>query len=265
MKTSFYFLIWILIYPLLDLLGINSGEYSLLLALIAVIVIGYLVNRLLGSINKYSRELTTGRYLELVYTGNVKAFTLKIKQELYSEFFCSIYLLIATTVILAITLIEGVNGWVEFAIFGVITYGAISRTLLLQKAYRRLRENPTAEECMNVAVDVLNLPYAEFYEARQCRSFVEMLPPRPRFFTCYEWFAIIISALTGLLGTWILMWGFIMIMAQPYYLGAGFISLAYGALAIYFGIKDLIGSIRDMRKLTPSRSNSASPTESSNN
>ena len=265
MKTSFYFFIWILIYPLLDLLGINSGEYSFFLACIAVIVIGYLVNRLLGSINTYSQVLTKGRYLELVYTGNVKAFTLKIKQELYGEFFCSIYLLISTMVLLAITLIEGINGWVEFAIFGVIAYGAISRTLLLQKAYRQLRGNPTAEECMNVAVDMLDLPYAEFYEARKDCTFVEMLPPRPRFFTLYEWFGIIISAITCLLGTWILMWGFIMITAQPCYLGSGLINLAYGALAIYFGIKDLIGSIRDMRKLIPSPSNTASPTQSPQN
>lgn len=63
MKTSFYFVIWILIYPLLGLLNIDFiNNNSFIIALAVVWGLSWLLNRLIPNILLYEYALRTAPY-----------------------------------------------------------------------------------------------------------------------------------------------------------------------------------------------------------
>ncbi len=75
MKTSFYFVLWILIYPLLALFN-NSfiDNNSFIIALAVVWGVSYLLNRSIPDTIRYERIERSFPIMETVYTGNVKTF-----------------------------------------------------------------------------------------------------------------------------------------------------------------------------------------------
>lgn len=72
MKTSFYFVLWILIYPILGLFN-NSFIYNnaFIVALAIVWGLSWLLNRIMPDTLTYERVLQVAPILEDVYTGNV--------------------------------------------------------------------------------------------------------------------------------------------------------------------------------------------------
>ena len=75
MKTSFYFIVWILIYPLLGLFH-NSfiNQNAFIVALLAVWGLSWLLNRTMPETLSYERATHTAPLLEYVYTGNIGGF-----------------------------------------------------------------------------------------------------------------------------------------------------------------------------------------------
>ena len=75
MKTSFFFVLWILIYPILRLFNnsfINNNTF--IVALAVVWGLSWLLNRIMPDTITYERASRIAPILEDVYTGNVASF-----------------------------------------------------------------------------------------------------------------------------------------------------------------------------------------------
>lgn len=243
MKTSFYFVLWIIIYPILGLFHNDFiDDYAFIMALGAVWGLSWLLRRLMPDTLTYERVSQIAPILEDVYSGNVASFGKRLMRESSIELVAAIYFALTTIVIGMAIFIAGINEWLALIIFGVFTYGAIRRTTNLMKAKSSLIRNPTVEQCMEIANETYDLDYAFYYEQRQQLSYNEMFPPRPRHFNAFQIFSLIIAVIAVLLGLFYIL-SAILLMLSSFSLEAGAIAgmyFLYGSLATYFGIKDVI-------------------------
>ena len=150
--------------------------------------------------------------------------------------------MVTVAVILFAISTANVNDWVALIVFGFFTFSAVSRSAKLVKAKYLLKSNPTAEQCMEIATDTYDLDYASYYEDREGVSYKAMLPPRPTHYKAFQIISCIIAVLCTLLGLlYFVSGGAIMIMESSIEAGAvAGMYILYGALATYFGVKDII-------------------------
>ena len=250
MKTSFYFVLWILIYPILGLLN-NSfiDNNAFIVALAVVWGLSWLLNRIMPNTLTYERALNVAPILEDVYTGNVASFSKRLSKEATIELVTAIYFIV-TTIVIAIAIFKaGVNDWIALLIFGFFTFGAISRSAGLIKAKTNLKNNPNPEQCMEIAEETYKLDYASYYEARNGASYNNMMPEKPKHFKIFHVCSTIISAICTLLGAVYIILGVILFFGQPIEVQtiAGMYFL-YGTLATYFGIKDFISGVSNRKQ-----------------
>lgn len=251
MKTSFYFVLWIIIYPIL---GLFNNDFivnnSFVVAIAAVWGLSWLLNRMMPETLTYERVSQIAPIMENVYTGNVGAFIKRLRTETRIETFTSIYFLVTTAVIAYAVFKVGVNDWIALIVFGFFTFGAISRSINLSKALTSVKSNPTSEQCAETAEEVYKLDYATYYEGRQSCSYNQMLPERPRHFKAFQIFSIGIAGICSLLGLlYVVLAAVVMIGSDSLATDAlAGMYLLYGSLATYFGIKDFFTTISAIRK-----------------
>ena len=247
MKTSFYFVLWILIYPILGLFH-NSfiDNNAFIVALAVVWGLSWLLNRIMPETLTYERASQIAPILEDVYTGNIASFKKRLSREANIEVITAIYFIVTTIVIALAVFNTGVNDWLALAIFGFFTIGAISRSNSLIKAKSQLKNNSTPEQCVEIAEETYKLDYASYYEVRCNVPYEEMLPPKPRLFKAFKMFSTVMAAIASLLGLLYIVLGIIIMVSQSS-LEAGAVAgmyFLYGSLAAYFGVKDFISVIR---------------------
>ena len=250
MKTSFYFVLWILIYPILGLLN-NSfiDNNAFIVALAVVWGLSWVLNRIMPNTLTYERALNVAPILEDVYTGNVASFSKRLSKEATIELVTAIYFIV-TTIVIAIAIFKaGVNDWIALIIFGFFTFGAISRSAGLIKAKTDLKNNPNPEQCMEIAEETYKLDYASYYEARNGADYSHMMPEKQNHFKIFQVCSTIISAICTLLGAAYIILGVILFFGQPIEVQtiAGMYFL-YGTLATYFGIKDFISGVSSRKQ-----------------
>lgn len=189
MKTSFYFVLWILIYPILGLFH-NSfiDNNAFIVALAIVWGLSWLLNRMMPDTLTYERASQVAPILEDVYTCNVASFKKRLVRESNIETVTAIYFIVTTIVIALAIFKAGVNDWIALVIFGFFTYGAISRSISLIRAKAILKSNPTSEQCMEIADETYKLDYASYYDARNGVSYQDMFPPKPKYFKALKVF-----------------------------------------------------------------------------
>ena len=243
MKTSFYFVLWILIYPILGLFNndfINNNAF--IVALAAVWGLSWLLNRLMPKILTYERVSQIAPILEDVYTGNVASFGKRLTHESSIELVTAIYFAITTIVIGIAVFIAGINDWIALIVFGFFTFGALGRAINLMKAKSLLNENPTGEQCMEIATETYKLDYASYYEQRQEVSYKDMMPPCPRHFKVFQIFSVIIAIIAALLGLFYIITAILIMLGSSSFEAGAYAGMyfLYGSLATYFGIKDII-------------------------
>lgn len=246
MKTSFYFVLWILIYPILGLFN-NSfiDNNAFIVALAIVWGLSWLLNRIMPVTLTYERASQIAPVLEDVYTGNVSAFMKRLSRESNIEIVTAIYFIVTTIVIAFAIFKAGVNDWIALAIFGFFTYGAITRSFSLSRAKAGLKSNPTPEKCMEIADDTYKLDYASYYNAHNRVAYADMLPPKPKHFQVFKVFSIVISVIASLFGLLYIILGIIIMLSQSS-LEAGAVAgmyFLYGSLAAYFGAKDFVSCL----------------------
>lgn len=251
MKTSFYFVLWILIYPILGLLNnsfINNNAFIVALAI--VWGLSWILNRLMPDILTYERVSQIAPILEDVYTGNVSSFKKRLVREANIETVTAIYFTVTTAVIALAIFKAGVNDWIALVIFGFFTYGAISRSISLFHAKSLLKSNPIPEQCMEIADDTYKLDYTSYYDAHNGISYQKMLPPKPKYFKAFKVVSIVIAAIASLLGLLYIVLGVLIMLSQTS-LEAGAVAgmyFLYGSLAAYFGVKDFISCMNTKSK-----------------
>lgn len=266
MKTSFYFVLWIIIYPLLGLLHSNFiDNNSFIVALGIVIGMSWLLNRFMPDTLTYERILEIAPILEDVYTRNVSSFKKRLSREARIETVTAIYFMVTTAVILLAILKADVDDWVALIIFVFFTFGAISRSTSLLSARSLLKSNPTAEQCAEIADNTYKLDYAAYYESHEGRSYEEMLPPRPKYYKVFRIFSVVMAALASLLGLLYIV-SALLIMISNSTLEAGALAsmyFLYGSLAAYFGVKDFIACIHTGPRKPSAATTAPSATEES--
>lgn len=253
MKTSFYFVLWILIYPILGLLNNSFIDNNAFMVAFAIVWgISWLLNQVMPKTIYYERTTQNAPILEDVYTCNVASFKRRLSKQAIIETITVIYFIIT---MIAIALLIGINDWFALLIFGIFAATSIAASVKLIKAKLQLQANPTPEQCLEIAEETYNLDYTSYYEARTgVSSYNDTLPPKPRYFTAFRVFSILISLLSSLLGLLYIVSGIILMVPQsPLELGTlGGMSFLYGSLATYFGIKDFISCIQPQKKSAPS-------------
>jgi hypothetical protein len=240
MKTSFYFVLWITIYPILWTFN-NSfvDQYSFVIALLAVIAITKLLNLTMPNILAYERITYIADILESVYTCNVTSFTKRVKRDTIIEAISAVYF-VCTVIAIVITIGKGVFAELfALFVFGYFLYSSISRFFTLYRAYSLLKSEPTPENCVFIVDNVYQLDYASYYSDHEGRCLADMLPIRPKMYKLSAIVSFILAIVCALLGLIYMLDG-VMTAITTSASAVGGMVLLYGTLAIYFGIKDMI-------------------------
>ena len=154
MKTSFYFVLWILIYPILGLFHNSVIDNNAFVAALALVWgMSWLLNRLMPDTLTYEHASQIAPILEDVYMGNVESFRKRLSRESIIETITTVYFTITTVVIALAIFKAGIDDWIALAVFGFFTVGSISQSVNLLKAKSRLQNTPTPEQCMEIAED----------------------------------------------------------------------------------------------------------------
>ena len=251
MKTSFYFFLWIIIYPLLGLLH-NPWIYqnSFIVALFVVWGISWILNKNMPETLSYERVTEMSSILEEVYNGNVRAFMKRLSRMVSIEFITAIYLGVAFVFVLFSMVRGSADDWIALLIFGLFAFAAISRAFKLNQVYQRIKQNPTPEECASVVEETFRVDYAGYYNSRLHTTAQALLPPRPRHFKAFQIFSLVIAILCGLSGLFYLVMSIIILAENrsAEAISGGIMYFLYGSLAAYFGIKDSVSCINYFRQ-----------------
>ena len=246
MKTSFYFFLWIIIYPLLGLLH-SPWVYqnSFIVALFIVWVLSWILNKNMPETLRYERVSEMAAILEEVFTGNVKAFMQRLSRMVTVEFITAIYLGVAFVFVLFSMVRGSADDWIALLIFGFFAFGAITRAVKLNQVYQRIKHKPTPDECASVVEETYRVDYAGYYNSRIHASPEAMLPPQPRHFKAFQVISLIIAIVCGLFGLFYLIMSFIILAENrgAEAISGGIMYFLYGSLATYFGIKDSVSCI----------------------
>ena len=246
MKTSFYFFLWIIIYPLLGLFH-NSwiDQNSFIVALFIVWGLSWILNKNMPDTLRYERISDLVTILEEVYTRNVRAFIHRLSRMVIVEFITAIYLGVAFVFVLFSMVRGSADDWIALLVFGFFAFGAISRAVKLNQIFQRIKHNPSAEECATVVSETFRVDYTDYYNHRIHTNADSMLPPKPRHFKAFQIFSLIIAIICALLGLYYLIMSIIILAenSSAEAISGGIMYFLYGSLAAYFGLKDTIGSI----------------------
>lgn len=250
MKTSFYFVLWILIYPFLGLFN-NSfiDNNSFIVALVIVWGLSWVLNRMMPNTLTYERAMGIAPILEDVYTCNVESFRKRLVRDTNIDTVAAIYFTVTTVAIALAIFNAGVNDWIALIIFGLFTFGAISRSISFIRAKATLKSNPTPEQCMEIAEETYKLDYATYYEQHRGVSYADMLPSRPKNFNAFQIFSIVTASVASLLGIIYIVLAVLIIFGSSSLAAGAFAGMyfLYGSLATYFGIKDIVSTSQAMR------------------
>ncbi|MDE6754914.1 MAG: hypothetical protein K2J82_09940 [Muribaculaceae bacterium] len=251
MKTSFYFVLWIAIYPILGLFNIPFlNNNSFIVALIIVWGLSAMINKMMPQILIYEQACNMFPIFEDIFTGNVKNFYKRLNRQTIIETITAIYFCVTMVVIAFAIFSRGLNDWFALLIFALFTYGAIARSVQLSKARYSLKENPTKEECEEIAVNTYKFDYADYARYRSNTTAEQMLPPIPKHFKAFQIVSLIFAIIAAILGLIYLVYG-IVVFFSSFSVDAwafGMMGCLYGSLAIYFGIRDFISILPHLRK-----------------
>lgn len=253
MKTSFYFVLWIIIYPILGLLN-NSfiNQNSFIIALVIVWGLSWSLNKILPQTLTYERASQIAPLLEEIYTGDVADFKKRVTRDMWIESITSVYF-IATTIVIAFAIFTaGVNDWIALAVFILFSLGAITRSFKLIKSKLQLKANPTVEQCAEIVDETYKMDYASYYESHIGLTYQEMLPEKPRHFKLFQIFSNIIAVIAFCLGLIFIIRASVLIINYQYSAegqAVGIMLFLYGSLAAYFGIKDFFSSFHKKKNL----------------
>lgn len=251
MKTSFYFVLWIILYPLLGLLHspwIDNNAF--LVALFVVWGISWFLNRSMPEILRYEGITRMVEIMDEIYTGKTELFRKRILRQTIIAFITALYFGVTFAFILATMVKESADDWIALLVFGFFGFGAISQAYSLNKAVAELKSDPSEEKCAEVAETIYKMDYSSFKSARMSHSFSELVPPAPPYFKTFQITSIVFSVICGLLGFAGLLIAVINLFQSHSAAGvsSGIMYFLYGSLALYFGLKDTISGIGYFRR-----------------
>lgn len=252
MKTSFYFVVWMLIYPILSLFGSQTiNDNSFIVAIVVVFAMSWFINRAMPRTLVYETALEYAPILEDIFTGNIKSFKSRLTRTILLEGTGACYFLVTVLfLLLAKGAHNGFNGWFSVVIFGYFGVASVARMVKFIHARVRLQSEPTPEECMNIADELYGADYAAYYYERIETTYEGVLPPRPAHYTVFRVVSLIFAVLSFLLGLANLVVGVVLyiVCEEAEALSGASMLFLYGFLASYFGLRDFISIVSSRRR-----------------
>lgn len=240
MKTSFYFFFWIIVYFLFDLTGnaflIQNG---FVVALILVFILARLDRKLFAPELIYQNNLNLWYVFEIFYSNDGKKMAKILKNQCIGQTVMAVYCLLTVAGLLALGS-DDIFTYVIFGFFGIAMMIASSKTF---SQYRSIKEEglPDFGDSPYAAYEQ---SYMQYCEQRQIYTAKQLVPKAPKM---SKWvnIASIVFAVACLGG------GLFYLIVILF--GVGKMNLLFSAmliwavLAVFFGAKDLIDSIRGLK------------------
>ena len=246
MKTSFYFVAWILVYVLIDILNIQLlKENSFVAACVIVWGGAYIMNKVFATNiqNQHIREIA--KFYEKIYTDDVSGLRKEVFKDLILEISATIYLLLA--IIGFATLNAG--EFVLYVVFGFLFLLSCKNSYKLLVKYNSIKNVDylsefTEDSITNFLTEEEIDCYNSYCTERNNHSFKEMYPPKERSYKIFQITSIVFSIVCILLGAVLLVyWLPLFFFANQ----GGFLITAmvlYASMALFYGIKDLINCLK---------------------
>ena len=235
MITSFYFVLWIAVYLLIDFSGVAFlQQYAFFVAFLAVILLGRWANELWRRPIEDRSRRDFNAILEIFYTKDYARLVSIRRRDLWLAAASFIYMAVATVLLFV------AEEWVIGAIFGFIAFQMGREMHRSYASYSALRSLGTMPEPEGEFSDAL----AQYSHVRSYRSYRELLPPPSTGEKALRIFNIVIAVLCLVIGVvFLYLFGSIVLYHGTRYPGA-VINALYGALALLYGTTDLVSMIR---------------------
>lgn len=246
MKTSFYFVMWICIYPILELTGVPFlMEHSFFVAfLIVMFAVPYLTNKIFEKDIIYMRNKQAIDYFEAIYTNNVA----KLKKRLMTNIILnSVVFVYFVSYVIGILVLGIPDALMQYIVFGVLSLLAGSWIVKNVSQYMKIKDiEEFDEDNIEYVLTENDMPIYESYKAqRSVVSYQQMLASLGKGGKSLKITSIVFAIICTLLGiVFVYQWlpmlffdfkGELIIMAM----------VVYASMAVYYGINDLIESIRE--------------------
>lgn len=242
MKTSFYFFFWFIIYYLIGLTGSSLLiQNDFFVALIIVFFLTRLDRKLFAPELIYQANLNRGYDFEIFYRNDTKKMMKLLKQQCLGQTIMAIYCLLTIVGLLTLSNSD-IVAYVIFGFFGIMSMVGSSKTF---NQYRDVRENglPDFSDSQHSEDEEA---YTRYKELCQSYTYEQLLPHAPKM---SKWLNIasIVFAVACIGGG---LFYLIVILFGPDNINVLFSAmLIWSVLAIYFGVKDLIDSIRGLKEI----------------
>lgn len=241
MKTSFYFFLWFIVYYLIGLTGSQLLiQNDFFVALILVFFISRLDNKLFSQETQYQANLNRAYIFEIFYNHDADKMAKIARQRFWGQVVWAIYCILTVFGLFALRNTD-IVAYAIFGLFGLMSMIASSK---FYSQYREIKENglPPFDESQFSADEE---PYRKYCELRSQYSAQELQPKMP---SISKWvnIASIIFAVACICGG--LFYLFLILFGIRRINMLFSAMLIWAVLAVYFGIKDLISSIRILQK-----------------
>lgn len=241
MRTSFFFVMWIIVYPILDIVGIDGIEkYSFVIALMLIGGLSMVLRRVFPEMIEYDASVEKYPILEVVFNDEVAIFRKRLRRSFEIEAITGIYFIF--TILLSLLFMMELRRpmIIEVAVFGVLAYGSIAHALRLRRALSSVNDNPSPQNCMGIVDDVYRTNYIEYYNMRKLYSYDELMSDRPRHYGAYRTVSIAFAVIATILGCATIVLSILSLTqtAAPLAAPMAIVMLLYGSLALIFGLKD---------------------------
>lgn len=237
MKTSFYFFLWFIVYYLIGLTGspllIQNGFF---VALILVFFISRLDRKFFAQETQYQANLNRAYIFEIFYTNDAGKMAKIIRNKLIGQTVWAIYCILTVIGLLALRSSD-IFAYVIFGLFGVASMIASSKCL---SQYKTIKEDglPPFDESQFSEDNELFVKYCELRRQYPAKA----LQPQAPSISKWVNIASIIFAVACIGGG---LFYLSLILFKLTHINLLFSAmLIWAVLAVYFGIKDLVGSIR---------------------
>lgn len=251
MKTSFYFVIWIIIYPLLGLFHSQAlNQNSFIVALAVVWGLSWVLNRSMPLTLRYEAASSRASIMEELYSGNIDELRRRLSRQAWVQFVSAVYFGVTFVfVFFSILRNSDANDWLALVLFGLFAFGAINSAVTLNRAKWRIINDPTQETCAEVLRSIYRLDYPSYRAGREVSAYEEMLPPKPPHIRAFRIFSLIMAVVCTLLGLFTLLRSILIFFSgeSDIVISSGIMYFLYGSLAAYFGIKDTIDLVGLLR------------------
>ena len=246
MKTSFYFVMWICIYPILDLTGVPFlRENSFVVVLLVVMfVIPHLTKKIFERDIVYSRNKQVIDYFEVIYTNNIA----KLKKRLMTNIILnSIVFVYFMSYLIGILLLGVPNALMQYVVFGVLSLLIGSWIVKNVSQYMNIKDIEEFDEYNIEYVLTENdlSAYEDYKTQRADVSYEQMLASLGTGGKALKITSIVFAIVCTLLG---LVYIYKCLPLLFFNFNGELLIIAmvvYASMAVYYGINDLIESIRE--------------------